>query len=78
MHRCARRRESSRAGERLSPVSQKAHPSAISQPIDTGYAQANLAMGSGSRRVDSQGQGREAGEGCSADSLLGLEERELC
>jgi hypothetical protein len=69
MLRCAGRRECFRVGERLSPVPQKAHSSAISKPTNTGSAQANLAMDSGNRKVDSQGQGREDGEGSSTDSL---------
>lgn len=40
----------------------------FTKPTNTGHTQANLAVGSGKRKVDSQGQGREDEES-SADSL---------
>lgn len=70
VHHCAGRGECLRIGERLSPVPQKAHSSTIAKPTNTDYAQANLALGSGYRKVDSQGQGRDVGEGSSVCARL--------
>lgn len=69
MHHCAGRGECFRVGERLSPIPQRAQSTVITKPTNTGYAQENPTMGSGHREVDIQGQGREVGEGSSADSL---------